>query len=267
MAGPSTVLYASDLAVSALGLKPEGAPWAREATHCACCGRPILPGDKAVRDSDRFGPSFTDGPSLACKGSGAVCGACSTIMNAAPLRALQCAVITEREAYPIGKDVNRSWFLLEPPEPPYVVVVSDTNQAHLVWRTPVTVDNNLVVVRLGARLMRIRRAILEQAVKDCLTAANAVNERRESSAAKGRKATVIEGLRHPFVRLSRELDDARHGVLRHEVAAAAESEPESAVGSAVRRLLALGTGELWALATLVKRKPAEPERPEPIRLS
>lgn len=263
----ASIVYGSDLAVSALGIEPEGVPWPREATRCACCGKPVLPGDLAVRDKDRFGQQFTDGPSLACKGSGAVCGSCSAVMNAKPLRALQHAVVTAKAAYPIRKDVHRSWFLLTPPEPPYVVVVSDTKQAHLVWRTPVTMDNNLVVVRLGARLLRIRRWVLDQALRDCQLVADAVNAARVAGDAQGgRKRAEVEGLRHPFVALARDFDEPAHGVLRREVASEDERSPESGVGRAVARLKRLGPGELWALATLAKRNIEQPEKPAPISL-
>ena len=262
------IVYGSDLAVSALGIQPEGVPWSREPTRCACCGKPVLPGDLAVRDKDRFGPQFTDGPYLACKGSGAVCGACSAVMNAKPLRALQRAVVTANAVYPIGRDAHRTWLLLQPPEPPYVAVVSDTKQAHLVWRTPVTMDNNLVVVRLGSRLLRIRRWLLEQAISDCQLVADAVNAARDAGDGQGRrKKAAVAGLRHPFVALSRELSEQAHGILRREVACEDERSPGSDVGKAVARLKRLGPGELWGLATLAKREVEAPERPEPISLN
>lgn len=257
------VVYSSDLAVQALKLPLDGAPWPKADTRCACCGKPILKGDLAVRDKDRFGQSFTDGPFLAARGSGAVCGACSAIMNAKPLMALQHAVITADGAYSIRKDIHRAWFLLTPPAPPYVAVVSDTKQAHLIWKTPPTLDNNLMIVRLGQRLLRIRRPVLMQALHDCQLAADALNA-LATEKTRGRPA---EGLRHPFVYLGRELDDPRHGLIRSDLERAPAAAPGTPVGQALQRLRQLTIGELWALATLAKRKVEEPTQPDPIDLN
>lgn len=257
------MIYPSDIAIEGARLQPDGVPWTGPATKCACCGKPVLPGDIAVRDKDRFGQSFMDGPSLAAKGSGAVCGACSAIMNAKPLIKLQSVVVCKDGAYSIGKDVNRAWFLLTPPEPPWVAVVSDTTQAHLIWRTPVTVDNELMIVRLGARLLRIRRQRLWQAIEDCQVAANALIVQREASG-KRSASDAVGDLRHPFVALGREFDRPGQGILRPDfVKAASCSEDLAAV---MRRLNDLSPGELWALATLVKRKVEEPVKPEPIEI-
>lgn len=284
-AHPAYPVYQSDIAIQGAKLELDGAPWKSEATGCACCGKPILPGDIAVRDKDRFGASFTDGPSLARRGSGAVCGACSALMNAKPLMALQHVVITRDAVYPIRKDIHRAWFLLTPPEPPYVAVVSDTKQAHLIWRTPPTLDNRLMIVRLGGRILRIRRPILERALVDCQIAADALNATRSGLGAVAEPATGApigaggkvkakaksrkpeEGLRHPFMRLGREFDDPRQGVIRRELLVSPLAAPGTPVAAAIGRLLALGPGELWALATLAKRKVEAPEKPAPLELN
>jgi CRISPR type IV-associated protein Csf1 len=257
------MIYPSDIAIEGARLQPDGVPWAGSATKCACCGKAVLPGDIAVRDKDRFGPNFMDGPSLAAKGSGAVCGACSAIMNAKPLIKLQSVVVSRDGAYSISKDVNRAWFLLTPPEPPWVAVVSDTTQAHLIWRTPVTVDNELMIVRMGARLLRIRRQRLLQAIDDCQVAANALVSQRAASG-KRSASDASADLRHPFVALGREFDRPGQGVLRPDFIKASLGSPE--LLAVKRRLNELSPGELWALATLVKRKVEEPVKPEPIEI-
>lgn len=257
------IVYSSDIAIQALKLPLDGAPWTKQDTKCACCAKPIFKGDIAVRDKDRFGQTFTDGPNLAARGSGAVCGACSAIMNAKPLMATQHAVITPEGAYSIRKDINRAWFLLTPPNPPYVAVVSDTKQAHLIWKTPPTLDNNLMIVRLGQRLLRIRRPILMQAIKDCQLAADALN----AMVAEKKRGRPAEGLRHPFVYLGRELDDPRHGVIRSDLERSPAAAPGTPVGEALGRLRQLTLGELWALSTLAKKKIEIPTKPDPIDLT
>ena len=257
-----TPIYSSDIAVSGAGLKPDGVPWVAAPTRCACCGKPVLTGDLAVRDKDRMGKQFTDGPSLAARGSGAVCGSCCALMNAVPLMALQNVVVTRDAAYPIRRDAHRAWFLLTPPKPPYVAVVNDTKQSHLIWRTPPTLDNDLVIVRLGARLMRIRRPVLMQAVADCQLTADAYNELAGTLNGSRR----IEGLRHAFLSLSRDMDNPLQGILR-PLLAMSEAAKSGPAAEAIRRLQSLSPGELWALATLAKRTVETPEKPDPIDLS
>lgn len=255
--------YASEIAVKGAKLELDGAPWTGAATRCACCGKPIQRGDIAVRDKDRFGRSFMDGPYLAARGSGAVCGACSAVMNAVPLIKMQRVVATEDGVYSIGKDAERAWFLLTPPKPPYVAVVSDTKQAHLIWKTPPTLDENLMIVRLGQQILRIRRPRLLQAIKDCQLAADALNA---EGGKKGRGHPASE-LRHPFIALHRALDHPLHGVLRTDLLRSPQAAAETDVGAAIGRLKQLTLGETWALATLAKRKVEIPVRPEPINLN
>lgn len=257
------IYYASEIAVKGAKLELDGAPWNGAATRCACCGKPIQSGDIAVRDKDRFGQAFMDGPYLAARGSGAVCGACSAVMNAKPLIKMQRVVATEDGVYPIGKDAERAWFLLTPPKPPFVAVVSDTKQAHLIWKTPPTLDENLMIVRLGQQILRIRRPHLLQAIKDCQLAADALTEESRS---KGRGRPESD-LRHPFVALNRELDHPLHGVLRADLLRSPLASPGTAVAAAIERLKRLTLGETWALATLAKRKVEIPVQPEPINLN
>lgn len=264
------MIYASDLAVRGTRLKLDGVPWSGPATKCACCGKPVLPGDIAVRDKHRFGQSFMDGPALAARGSGAVCGACSALMSAKPLITLQCHVITEDGAFSLKKDVHRAWFLLTPPEPPWVAVVSDTKQCHMIWRTPVTVDNNLMIIRFGARLFRIRRQRLIKAIDDCAIAVSALEARqiRDHGARKKSASDEIGNLKHPFIALSRDMDRTSVGVLRPDVLALVDDEQcDGELRAAINRLYDLTSGEIWALATLVKRKVEEPEHPDPIHLA
>lgn len=260
-------IFASDIAVQAVKLNLDGIPWSGPTTHCACCARPVLPGDIAVRDKDRFRQSFTDGPSLADRGSGAVCGACSAVMNAGPMSKLQCHVITRNGAFPIGKDVNRAWFLMTPPEPPWVAVISQTTLSHLIWRTPVTIDNNLMIVRLGPRLLRIRRNLLLQGIADCQVVAEALSAAAVvQDGTKQRRAADSYGpLRHPFASLNRDVDDPDFGRIRAD-AYALLVDPHSPTGlkQSIERLHQLGMGELWALATLVKRRVEVPTEPEPL---
>ena len=237
-------MRATQLALEALGGARVGTPW-RIATRCACCGAPIAEGDLAVPTS--FGNNFTDDLSLATR-SGVVCGACAPFLTIGPMRALQKVVVTRDGAYPLAKDVHRAWFFLTPPEPPYVAVVSDSMLQHLVWRTPVTLSNDLQIVRLGQRLLTIRRPVL-------LAALDWAREAMLATLEPGQPAPE-NFARHPYVSLDREMTGTAHARIRNDVAAAPRAAPWLA------KLRELTPGETWALATLAKRAGVTPEQPE-----
>lgn len=264
------MIYPSDIALAGGGLSAVGSPWNEDAV-CACCGKPIAAGDLAVPSP--FGPTFTDDLSLAAR-SGLVCGACAVLLRADALKLFQKAVVTRDGVFPLAKDVHRAWLFLTPPEPPFVAVVSTTRQQHLIWRTPVTVSKDLLIVRLGQRVMRIRRPVLLEAMDWCEQAGLAFHAAMEAQSAaqaasdppavpaagkRPRKPTKAKASElpppHPFVELDREASSLRHGVIRSDMEAVPEVRPYLA------RLRALNPGELWALANLVKRNRPTPEQP------
>ncbi|MFG1187906.1 type IV CRISPR-associated protein Csf1 [Xanthobacter aminoxidans] len=265
------MIYPSDIALAGGGLSAVGSPW-NDASVCACCGKPIAAGDLAVPSP--FGPTFTDDLSLAAR-SGVVCGACAVLLGAGALKLFQKAVVTRDGIFPLAKDAHRAWLFLTPPEPPFVAVVSTTMQQHLIWRTPVTVSKDLLIVRLGQRIMRIRRPVLLAAIEWCeqagvafqvavaaQSAAQAASSAAEVPAGgkRPRKPTKAQQAAelappHPFVELDREASSLRHGVIRSDMEAVPEARPYLA------RLRALNPGELWALASLVKRNRPTPEQP------
>lgn len=236
------MIYPTTFALEALGGAPTGAP-SPVKTRCSCCGRPIAAGEPAAPTG--FGPSFMDDLSLAAR-TGVVCGWCVPFLSAEVMRATQKVVITREGVFPLAKDVHRAWFLLTPPEPPYVAVVSDTMIQHLVWRTPVTLSNDLQIVRLGQRLLKIRRGVLLDALKWA----------QEAIACIDASKTAEKPTRHPYVSLDREMASFTHGLFRTDVARDPRAEPWLA------RLRKLTLGETWALATLAKRETPTPEKPE-----
>jgi len=251
-------LSPSRLAMQAIGFKPEGIPW-HEATTCSCCGTLIKPGDLALKSS--FGASFTDDHSLAAR-TGVVCADCQALMSAPAMKAFQMALITADGVYNLSKDEHRAWMLLDPPKPPYVAVISDSMNQHLVWRTPVTIDNNLQYVRLGQRVLKIRRELLMQAMEWARDAVIAAHEEKMEAASapkadstrkpKNPKADQVLP-KHPFVRLDRKLGHMEHGAIRSNILASGRARPF------IERLLQLNPGELWALSILSKAKPEIPK--------
>lgn len=207
----------------------------------------------------RFDPpiSFTDHRAL--RGTGVVCGFCEAARDQRVMRKLQRCVVTSDGCFPIGSDDNRAWLLLDPPPPPFGVVVnaaSMTAAFHLFWRTPLTLDRDLLIVNVDNRVMPVRRKVMLEAIGWCRDLAAAVNAARTP-------ARRRPDMKHPFRRLDRSPFGGAdgHGVLleeAHRLGAAGEFAP------LVRNLKSLWAGELWALATLVKSKPVTPIRPDPI---
>lgn len=168
------------------------------------------------------------------------CGWCASLLPKTVMHKTQVGVFGAFGALGLGKDVERAWLLLTPPKPPFVAVVADATLQHLVWKTPVTRSSDLLIIRLGHRILTINRPLLLD-LRSVLTAI-----RREHDIA-------------PFLRLDREVKDLSHGALNPLLAEVVSHETR-------QQLYAAGPGELWALATLVKKKPPTPVRPEPITL-
>lgn len=249
------ITYASELATRALRLEPIGAAYTGGDTSCTMCGRPIRRGDLFAKL--KMPRSFMDYPAL--RGTGVLCGHCNTTKEQAVLRKLQRCVITVDGCYPIGSDANRAWLLLEPPEPPFAVVVNQANMTaafHLHWRTQVTLDKNLLAVNVDNEAMYVRRPVMLEAIGWCRQLADAINEARPP-------AKRIADLSHPYASLSRDIfgNDAAAGNLSFfpEVRRLGGEHAKTLV-----KLEALWPGELWALATLAKRKPPTPEKPAPV---
>lgn len=251
-----STLYASEIAAQAMRLAPEGLPHKAEEMPCAMCGRPIHEGDLSVRY--RPGKGFTN--QLSMTPSDHICGWCNATIRKESIMQLQQAVITPRGIYSLGKDVHRAWFLLTPPQPPYVVVISLKSAmaaTHLHWRTPVTLSNELVVLRIGDDLTRIRRRVLMRALEAAPELLSEMDKISPPPAKCGKGETLRP--KHPFESLSRTLDGASHGRLRQAAWQVGQARPEL-----LEPFMDLTSGELWALSTLAKSKadkepPLQPE--------
>lgn len=227
---PAPLISASQLAVEALGLTPLGTPWrGREGNVlCALEARPLRMGELVM--PWKPGPNFMDDRDTA--DSPLMNGYAAALCAKSVMLKTQRMLFTRDGAYSLATDAARAWFYLTPPEPPFVAVLADSMLQHLIWRTPVTHSRNWLIVRLGQRILHIRRPRLIAA--------------RDALLAYGQPA---------FVRLDREGKDGLHGRLRNDVPS-----------ELARELADLTPGELVALATLAKRNPPTPEQPEPIRL-
>jgi CRISPR type IV-associated protein Csf1 len=245
------MIYPSELAAQALQIAPTGTPHAAPPCACAMCARAIGSGDLSARLV--LTRTFTDFSSLVP--SDFVCGFCEATTHQDIMRELQRSVITAQGVYNLNKDESRAWFWLTPPEPPYVVVINHSVMGafHYFWRTPVTLDSNLIQVNVDGTVYRVRR----QRVLQALEHGRALIERAPVLARKK------GALKSPFQTLMREAGrkpSERHGWLApdcHTLAAMFDDCRE-----AVAFLTALTPGELFALTPLLKQNPSAPVRPE-----
>lgn len=247
------MISASRIAMAGLGgfTKPATGTPVSAPTACMACGVTIARGESAIK----WRPSkstFTDFQYLAA-GSGVLCIYCAPLVENRVLVKTQKCVISEDGAWSLAKDAHRAWFLTDPPRTPFVAVISDSMKQHLIWRAPVTLDTDLLRVQIGRSSLSIDRPLLLEAVGWASAAA-------EIARAAGLRVTP----NHPFARLDRERSAPGHGTVRGDILALANDHSE--LRELLRRLHALGEGELWGLSVLAKARRETPTV-EPLNLS
>lgn len=238
-------MRASELTCRAFGIKPEGNP-ATESAYCMWCGDHIEIGEKIAKFTPQ--PSFMDGPSLARHGKpGYLCGWCVPLATKTGLGRTQQALVTLDGAYSIGKSVCKRWVLEHTPEPPFVMVSSDTKSQHMIWRTPVTRSKDLIYFRLGGRLFRLRMQRVRAAVKSIQALTKKIN------------ATVKKPVLSLFASLDTGIADPEFGKFKESALAHMDREMEE-------EFFALNPGEIWAVSML-SRTNLEAVAPELISLT
>jgi CRISPR type IV-associated protein Csf1 len=235
-------MTASELVCRQAGLNPQGAIGTTE-TFCLMCGRIIHSGEH--RSTFRPSSSFMDSPELCARDkSTQVCGYCVHLTNKSLMLKTQLVCVTQEHVIPAAKLVHKKWLLLNPPEPPFVFLQTDAKLAHMIWRTPITVSQDMWYVRLGGRQLTVRLRLVRKALERF----KGIAERFE--AAKHPK----QPLRHPFSTLDFELRDLHAWRIRGDVASFLDAHDSDLI-------LALKPGEYWALAILTsKQKPEKPEK-------
>lgn len=232
------MLTSSALVSSALGFASDkGAPAPHDG-FCALCGKDIAAGEAYAQFS--VGPAFMDYADLAAKGSGMICGYCQPLMTAGGLRATANGIFSGQGVQPFSKWVDVGRGLLNPPEPPFVMLYATRKSQHMAWRARVNLSRELFTVRVGLRNLKIRRPVLLPAVEACQTL----------GAFMGIKPTP-KSLSHPFAVLSSDLKDPAHSLLRTKgpektLAEAATEHPE-----AYQLIQSLTLGETWAMRFLL----------------
>lgn len=236
-------IKSSQIVCKALGLEPAGVP-AEETGICAMCGTIVNKGDLCAQF--QVGPSFMDDLTLAARGSEVVCGWCVPNLTKEGIMSTGYGVYSLEGFRPFRKWADVATQLLDPPEPPFVMVQATANNQHMAWRAPVNWSRDVYYIRLGLRDAKIRRKYLLEAIEACARLAVAI-EKPETEKGKGKKKPERKMRPHPFVGLSRDLKEnsEKHGQLKLAVYDAMAKN--MALKEDVELLTGLTIGESWAL--------------------
>lgn len=250
----------SAIALEALGLPPTGDLIGDADTYLACamCGTGIGPGD--VHGVLDLPASFTNQLAMAIPGGKHICGACRTVMTNNAFQMKFATALVSRDGYfPIMRKEHRAWAFLTPPKPPFFVTIQNAQQQHVVWRAPVSLSQDLILVRVGEQIVRLRRpkliearevALRLQAERDRLVDA-AKKPKKDSSAPKA----GAESVESPFV-ADWKFQSASGGTLKHWARVLIDAGVVPDADRAV--LTSLNAGEVWALQAALHLNPTQP---------
>lgn len=151
---------------------------------------------------------------------------------------------------------HRAWAFLTPPEPPFVIAIQTAKQQHVVWRAPVSLSRDLILVRVGEQIVRLRRPSLIVAREAVVRLHDA---RKAADGGKQKKATApaaAESLESPFV-TDWKFQSSVGGVLKNWAATLIAAGAVSASDKAALSLL--NAGEIWALQAVLHLQPVRPD--------
>jgi CRISPR type IV-associated protein Csf1 len=242
----------TQLIIRSLGMQPEGTERAEVAGRCVMCGgdysagelvEPFSPKDSFTEYSDLQNPSGTH-----------ICGACKATWRKEFMQNYTKSVVCEGGLYPFFSNDAVGYWILNPPPPPYLMFISTQQLGHIVWKAPVNLSRDLMLVRYNDKVLKIRRDHLLK----CVTAVRLLSDLLLKDAKPGRGRKPTTGVfKNPLI-LDRSLEREVHGRLRDEVRALPTRYPESQ--DAIDTLDSATVGETWALAhVLYATDPVKPE--------
>lgn len=242
----------SQIYLAAAKLAPTGSDLVDTDTHCTMCATPILAGElanKVVRST--FGDTFNNKLDLRAISGTHVCGACQTLWSKDWLQKYSKSYACPEGVFKLASNDDQAAFLLNPPQAPFVAILSTRQQQHMIWRTPVSLSPELFFVRLDGDILQIRRKVLMEA----LAAWQHTVEVMATTVLEGRKRP----LKGPPAWIDRQLESSGTGTLRDDVEALLLQVGDT---WAIERLNALSMGEWWAL-NIINR--FDPQNPPPRR--
>jgi len=123
----------------ALGIAPIAMAVAPYDTHCILCGSGISAGAPCTpRAETNFDAgTFNDVPSAQNRTGSFLCPDCLPLWRKEFLQSYSKMLVTPEGMFKIASNLDAASFLLAPPETPFMAYISNAQQQHLIWRTPV----------------------------------------------------------------------------------------------------------------------------------
>lgn len=235
----------------AAGIEPvgyEGHIGDAEAT-CAMCTAKLQPKDLRIEiDHETFGESFNNKLDMHEPGN-CVCGDCNALWNSLFLQKYSKSFANKDGVFKLASIEDVQAFILTPPSAPFVAIFNTRQQQHMIWRTPVCMSQDNLIVRVDDDILHINR-------KRVIEAAAAWNRIIEVMSTVGLKGLPAQ--------MDRELSHIRMGVLRSDVVRICTPHaPED-----IAMLKSLRMGEWWALCAMrMVTDPLDASKwPKPVKL-
>jgi CRISPR type IV-associated protein Csf1 len=243
----------SRIALNAAGFDPIAEYQLKDESRCVMCGISMQLGDQAAAWAPT--DSFTNWMHLLAPESKHVCPHCNGAWRIEFTQGWATgALYNEEGVHKVNSADSMAHALLNPPKTPFLWVRGDQKQQHLVWRTPITVDPNLLRVRLGEKVVSIRRQIVLDALNDFRAAEEVLktlpkDQRPAKKANPGNESGI-------YKYLDWSIDNVDHALLSDALLAlaAGKEEHSNQFAELARVLQALNFGEVWALMILLKSK-------------
>jgi CRISPR type IV-associated protein Csf1 len=215
------------------------------------CGARLDAGDPAVPvGQDTFGESFNNKLDVHEDGD-VLCGDCAALWQKDFLMKYSKTFANESGVFKLASNADIQAFILTPPEPPFVAIYNTRQQQHMIWRTPVCLSKDALIVRLDDEILHIERARVISAI----------------SAWQRTLAKMKEfGFKGVPAYPDRTLSSRCTGSMCEDVSR--RISDDSAAGARdIGVLKSLRMGEWWALCAINKVNMADPSTwPQPVRL-
>lgn len=247
---PSRIDTSSQLYRRAAGIEQQGVPLDRPAT-CAMCGAHLNAGDLSeLVTAETFGEGFNNKLDMHSEGD-VLCGDCVALWSKEFLQNYSKSYATSTGVYKLASSEDVQAFVLTPPSAPFVAIFNCRQQQHMIWRTRVSLSQDVLTVRIDDELVHINR----QLALDGARAWRMVQECMKTIGMKGQPATI-----------ERTLSDFKMGSFREDVILAVTAHsPEGA--EAIATLQRMRMPELWALCALRHIDQDAPETwPKPVQI-
>lgn len=201
-------------------------------------------------EKDTFGESFNNKLDIHEPGE-VLCGDCAALWQRDFLMKYSKSYATTSGVFKLASNEDIQAFILTPPAPPFVAVYNTRQQQHMIWRTPLCLSTDVLIVRLDDEILHIDRKKVIRAIG----AWQRTLARMKALGFKGMPA-------YP----ERTLSSRATGSVRDDVAERITGDSEDGAQD-IATLKSLRVGEWWALCAINKVKVDEPKTwPRPVQV-